>query len=205
MGMTSCAVHCSPVLFYVGGTANGWRGGLRSVLVFSIFRMLGITALGALAGGFGEFVLGSLTAGGIIVWLRYAAAAIVVALGVSVLLGRNLLARAMRSCHVARGPAARRRGASMALLGLLMGITPACPVMLGILNYIAFGLESVALGALFAFTFAIGSALMTPLIAMGPLVGLTSRVFTSPARLQVFRRASGAILVVLGVVLFIHI
>lgn len=205
MGMTSCAVHCSPVLFYVGGSADGWKDGLRSVLVFSLFRLLGITALGMLAGGLGALALGSLAEGSLVVWLRYAAAAVVVALGVSVILGLNLTASTMRICRAIKGPAARRRAVSLALLGLLIGITPVCPVFLGVLNYIAFGLESVALGALFAFTFGVGSALLTPLIAMGPLVGLTSRVFSSPVRLQVFRRASGAILVVLGVVLFVNV
>ena len=205
MGMTSCAVHCSPVLFYVGGTANGWKTGLRSVLVFSLFRLLGITVLGILAGGLGALALGSLAGSGLVVGLRYAAAAIVVALGVAVILGLNFSASTTRMCRAIRKPADGRRVVPMALLGLLIGITPVCPVFLGVLNYIAFGLESAALGALFAFTFGIGSALLTPLIAMGPLVGLISRVFSSPVRLLIFRRDSGAILVVLGIVLFVNV
>lgn len=87
------------------------------------------------------------------------------------------------------------------VLGLLIGVTPFCPVFLGLLNYIAFGLESVALGALFAFTFGIGSAVITPLLGVGPLVGWASRLFTSPLRLKVFRRSAGAILVLLGITL----
>jgi cytochrome c biogenesis protein CcdA len=205
MGMTSCALHCSPVLFYVGASAEGWKDGLRSVLLFSLFRLLGITALGMLAGGIGALALDSLAGGSRVAWLRYAAAAIVVALGIAVTLGLNPTANTMRICRAMRGPAAKRRAVSLALLGLLIGITPVCPVFLGVLNYIAFGLESVALGALFAFTFGVGSALLTPLMAMGPLMGLASRVFSSPVRLQAFRRASGAILVVLGVVLFVNV
>jgi len=203
MGVTSCAVHCSPVLFYIGGTADGWRSGLKAVLVFAFSRLFGITVLGALAGGFGAIVLNRLAEGSVVSWLRYAASAVIVVLGILVLFGLKLPGSATRMCRAVRGPASQRSLVSMAILGLLIGITPVCPVFIGVLNYVAFGLESVALGALFAFVFGLGSAVMTPLVAMGPLVGLGPRLFSSPARLRIFRRASGVILLALGVALFL--
>lgn len=50
MGVTSCMAHCSPVMFYIGGTAKGWRDGFQSVFAFSLARLVSITLLGALAG-----------------------------------------------------------------------------------------------------------------------------------------------------------
>ncbi len=205
MGATACALHCSPVFFYVGGTADGWKAGLRYVLAFSLSRLLGITLLGALAGGVGSLLVTYLVDAGMMTLLRYAAAALVVVLGLSVLLGFRLSAQASSMCRVLRRPGARGRLLSMAVLGLLIGITPLCPVSLGVLNYIAFGLESVALGAVFGFTFGLGSAVLTPALAIGPLVGMTSRLFSTPARLGLFRRASGAILVLLGLALFLAV
>ncbi len=198
MGSTACVLHCSPVLFYVGGTADSWRKGLTSVFVFSLARLVALTVLGALAGGIGGYVLSVLAESTAAAWVRYAAALLVIVLGVSVLAGWSLSSESNRICRALIKGRSSGGAGSMALLGFLIGITPFCPVFLGILNYAAFGLESTGLGALYAFTFGLGSALITPLLAIGPLLGGTSRLFTSRTRLLVFRRVSGVVLVVLG-------
>jgi cytochrome c biogenesis protein CcdA len=199
MGVTSCMVHCSPVMFYIGGTAKGWQQGFRSVFAFSLARLLSITLLGALAGGAGGYIMTYLADGTIALWLRRAAAAFVLVLGVLILIGRNPTIDSIRLCRVLSKNALKRNALFMALLGFLVGITPFCPVFFGVLNYIAFGLESASLGALYAFIFGLGSALITPLLAIGPAVGATSKLFTSPARLKLFRRVSGVMLLILGV------
>ncbi|MFP4612896.1 MAG: sulfite exporter TauE/SafE family protein [Spirochaetaceae bacterium] len=198
MGVTSCLVHCSPVMFYIGGTAKGWREGFHSVLAFSVARLVSITALGALAGAIGGYLMTYLADGVVILWLRRAAALFVILLGVFILLGRSSKIDAIRICRALSNNALKKSAASMALLGFMVGITPFCPVFFGVLNYIAFGLENAGLGALYAFVFGLGSALITPLLAIGPLVGGTSKLFTSPKRLKAFRRVSGAVLLLLG-------
>ena len=199
MGITSCMVHCSPVMFYIGGTANGWRQGLRSVLAFSLARLASISLLGALAGGIGGYLMTYLADAAIALWLRRAAAVFVLVVGMIILVGRNPTIDSIRLCRVMSRNVLKRNALFMALLGFLVGITPFCPVFFGVLNYIAFGLESVGLGALYAFIFGLGSALITPFLAIGPAVGATSKLFTSPARLRLFRRASGVMLLILGV------
>ncbi|MFW5994770.1 MAG: sulfite exporter TauE/SafE family protein [Spirochaetia bacterium] len=201
MGLTICVAHCSPVMFFVGGTAEGWKDGFKYVLLFSLGRLFSLTLLGALAGGLGSYLLTYLAESALVEWVRYAAAALVIILGIGVLAGRSHSITSTRICRALIRNAPKRNSLSMVLLGFLIGITPFCPVFLGLLNYIAFGLESLALGALFAFTFGLGSALITPLLGIGPLVGWASRLFSSPLRLKVFRRSAGAILVVLGVTL----
>ncbi|MFP4374591.1 MAG: sulfite exporter TauE/SafE family protein [Spirochaetaceae bacterium] len=199
MGVTSCLVHCSPVMFYIGGTAQGRREGFRSVLAFSLARLVSITVLGALVGTAGGYLMTYLADGVVILWLRRAAALLILLLGVLILLGRNPTIDAIRVCRVLSRNALKKNVLSMAMLGFLIGITPFCPVFFGVLNYIAFALESPSLGALYAFVFGLGSALITPLLVIGPLVGGTSGLFTSPKRLTAFRRVSGAVLLVLGV------
>ncbi|MFP4643677.1 MAG: sulfite exporter TauE/SafE family protein [Spirochaetales bacterium] len=199
MGTTICVAHCSPVMFFVGGTAEGWKDGLKYVLLFSLGRLFSLTLLGALAGGIGSYILTYLAESSLVEWVQYAAAALVVILGVGVLAGRSHSISSTRICRAFIKRAPRGSSVSMVLLGLLIGITPFCPVFLGLLNYIAFGLESSMLGALFAFTFGLGSAVITPLLGVGPLVGWASRLFSSPLRLKIFRRSAGAILVVLGI------
>ena len=204
MGSTACVLHCAPVLFYVGGTADGWRQGLRSVLVFSFARLIALTVLGAFAGAIGGLFFSYLLVDTLATWLRSAAALIVILLGVFVLTGWGLSKDAGRICRALVKARSRGGLGSMALLGFLIGLTPLCPVVMGLLNYVAFGLESSGLGALYLFTFGLGSALVTPLLVIGPLVGWTSRLFTSPVRLQWFRRASGAILLLFGMALILR-
>jgi len=196
-------IHCSPVMFYIGGTAKGWRLGFRSVLAFSLARLVSITLLGALAGAVGGYLLNHLAEGTIAVWLHRIAALFVLVLGALILLGRNPTADSIRLCRVLSRNALNKPAFSMALLGFLVGLTPFCPVFIGVLNYIAFGLRSPSQGALYALVFGLGSALITPLLAIGPLVGATSKLFTSPRRLRLFRGVSGAVLVLLGVSLML--
>ncbi len=54
VGVGPCMVHCAPALaFYVTGTADGWRAGLKAALGFALARLSAHTLLGALAGGIG--------------------------------------------------------------------------------------------------------------------------------------------------------
>ncbi len=87
----------------------------------------------------------------------------------------------------------------MGVLGFLIGIAPYCAPFIGILTYIAFTLRNIPLGALCGLSFGLGAPILTPLIILGPFSGVVPKLFKSQLLLEVLRRASGVILLLLGI------
>lgn len=190
-------LSCVPVLvLYVAGTTEGWRGGFKAALVFSLARLLAYTLLGALAGGIGIRLVAYFREEAFASWVQLGAGAFILLLGILIILGRN---PHLHLCHYLSQHTLKNSTLSMALLGFLIGIAPYCAPFLGILAYIAFALRDIPLGALCGLSFGLGAALVTPLIVVGPLTGMIPKLFKSPLLLEVFRRASGVILLLFGI------
>lgn len=198
LGVSQCTLSCAPLLIlYVTGTREGWREGLKAALVFSLARLLAYILLGTLAGLLGMRLLAYFREEALITFVQLLAGALVLLLGLLIILGRNPHLRLCRylSQHTLGNPFL-----SMGLLGFLIGIVPYCAPFLGILTYIAFGVEEPFLGALCGFSFGLGSTLLTPLIIAGPIAGLIPKLFFKhPFLLEAFKRASGVILLLFGI------
>ncbi len=196
VGVGSCMLACAPVVaLYVAGTTDGWRAGLRATLVFSLARLSAYTLLGAIAGGIGMGLVSHLREEVFVSWVQLGAAAFVVLLGLLIAVGHH---PHVHLCQYLSRHTVQNSTLSMALLGFLIGIAPYCAPFLGILTYIAFALRDIPLGALCGLAFGLGAALITPLLVVGPAAGILPRVFKTPILLQIFRRASGVILLLFG-------
>lgn len=203
LGISQCMISWAPVLaLYVAGTAEGWQAGLKAALVFSLSRLLTYTLLGALAGGIGMRLVTHFQEEAFIFWVQFGAVAFIFLLGILIIIGRN---PHIRLCQYLSRHTLKNSTLSMALLGFLIGIVPYCAPFLGILTYIAFALRDIPLGALCGLAFGLGAALITPLLVIGPLSGILPKLFKNPLLLEVFRRASGIILLLFGIRLVLAI
>jgi len=197
LGISQCMLSCAPLLaLYVAGTAEGWRAGFKAALIFSLSRLLAYTLLGALAGAIGMRLVNYFQEEAFVSWTQFGAAAFLLLLGILIIMGRNLH---LHLCQYLSRHTLKNSTFSMALLGFLTGLAPYCAPFLGILTYIAFALRDIALGALCGLAFGLGAALITPLLVIGPLAGILPKLFKNPLLLETFKRASGVILLLLGV------
>jgi len=191
------------LLFYVAGTTDGWRAGLKATLVFSLARLIAYVLLGALAGFLGVHLVSYVKGETFIYWVQLAAGAFVLLLGLLIILGRN---PHLRLCRYLSRHTLNDSTLSMALLGFLIGIVPYCAPFLGILTYITFTVKNPLFGAFCGLSFGLGSALITPLLVAGPLASVIPKlVFKSPLFLEAFKRVSGIILLLFGIRLVITI
>ena len=196
VGMGPCMLHCAPVVaFYVTGTAEGWRAGLKAAFSFALARLTAHTLLGALAGGIGMQLVTQIREDALVVWVQLGAAAFIVLLGALIVVGRK---SRIPLCRYLNRHTLERNALSMALLGFLIGIVPYCAPFLGVLTYIAFALADIGLGALCGLAFGLGASLVTPLLIVGAAAGLLPKVFGTPVLLEVLRRASGVFLLLFG-------
>lgn len=198
LGASQCMLSCAPLLLlYVAGTAEGWKEGLKAALAFSLARVAAYTILGALVGFAGVRLAEHFRQDTFISWVQLSAGAFVLLLGILIMLGRN---PQLHLCRYISRYTLNNSVLSMGLLGFLIGIVPYCAPFLGILTYIAFAVRDSLLGALYGLFFGLGAALVTPLIVAGPLAALIPKlVFKSPLLLEIFRRASGVILLIFGI------
>jgi len=197
LGVSQCMLTCTPLLvLYVAGTTGGWKEGLKAALAFSTARLLAYTLLSALAGFIGVRLVDYLREEAFTSWIQLAAGAFVLLLGILIMFGRN---PQLHLCRYLSGRVLNNSILSMGLLGLLIGIVPYCAPFLGILAYIAFAVKDSLLGALYGLSFGLGAALITPLVVVGPLAATVPKlVFKSPLLLEIFKRASGVILLIFG-------
>lgn len=199
VGIGPCMLHCAPALaFYVTGTALDWRAGFKAALTFSLARLSAHTLLGALAGGMGLRLVTHLREEAFVSWVQLGAAAFVVLLGALIIMGRN---PHIHLCQYLSRHTLQNSTLSMALLGFLIGIVPYCTPFLGILTYIAFAIKDIHYGALCGLAFGLGASLISPLLIVGPVAGMLPKLFQSPLPLEIFRRASGVILLLFGITL----
>jgi sulfite exporter TauE/SafE len=196
LGSGPCMLFCLPILIpFVAGTRDGWVEGLWATLAFSVSRLSAYTLLGLVAGLVGEVLVG-LVGGPAFSFAMISLGGLLIAMlgtlivfqgspraGVFGLLFRAALGNGLRSPF---------------LLGFIVGIKPCAP-LLGILTYIALNVRTPLIGAYYAFVFGLGASVITPITALGIAAGGLPRViFKSPRVFDAFKKACGAMLILLG-------
>jgi len=189
-----CLLFCSPVILpYIAATKKGWREGLKSVLIFTLSRLVAYTILGLLVGLLGRLLTEKLyrfdnflfILGGLFITL----------LGILIIFGKD---PQLRLCQVLRRYTVDSERGGLILLGITVGLLPCLP-LLGVLTYIALRATSFWQGALYGFSFGMGTVI-SPLILFGVLASaLPGILIKSQKVLNFFRTACGFLLFLAGV------
>jgi len=105
----------------------------------------------------------------------------------------------LKLCHLLKRHTIDNSIKSMALLGIMVGLTPCAP-LLGVLTYIALTVKGPLLGMFYSLCFGIGPAVVTPIVIIGILAGVVpGAVFKTPRIYQFFRLVCGVLLLFYGV------
>lgn len=201
-GAGPCSIICLPYLGPVFlAQSGGWRHTLAVVVPFSLGRLAGYTALGAVA-GYAGFAATS--------WFKEGAAGMLLGLA-TLLLGILLLRRAGKGARCSTGTArteqpvsfasgaAPRRMEPLALFGLGVGMALNPCVPLGTVLTVAAATADPVLGAQLGVAFGLG-AVLVPALVFGLLVAqFGAQVRQGLARWQGRLEAgAGSLLIVLG-------
>ena len=189
-----CLLFCSPLILpYIAATKKGWREGLKSVLIFTLSRLVAYTILGLLAGLLGRLLTEKLHR--FDYWLFILGGLFVALLGILIVFGKD---PQRRLCQVLRRCTVDSETGGLILFGLTVGLLPCLP-LLGVLTYIALRATSFWQGALYGFSFGVGQ-LVSPLILFGVLASsLPAILIKSQRTLSFFRSACGFLLFLAGV------
>ncbi|HID94113.1 MAG TPA: hypothetical protein EYP60_08465 [bacterium (Candidatus Stahlbacteria)] len=200
LGWGPCLYFCTPILIpYIAGTQKGWLKGLRASLIFSFSRVIAYIMLAIIAASLGHILLRKHYESeiGSIVYL--VVGLVIVLLGLAILIGK--IPR-LHLCQRFANGITRNSTAGIALLGLLIGLSPCIPLF-GVLAYIAVESSNVIQGLFYGACFGAGT-LLTPLIPMGVLAGgISSLIARKPIIFDIVSRFCGCFLIYIGVRLLI--
>ena len=200
LGWGPCLYFCTPILIpYIAGTQKGWLSGLRAILIFSFSRVIAYMVLAIIATSLGHILLRKHYESdvGRIVYLVFGL--VVVLLGLAIVIGK--IPR-LHLCHRFANKITRNSIGGIALLGLLIGLSPCIPLF-GVLAYIAVKSNTVLQGVFYGACFGAGT-LLTPLIPMGVLAGgISSLIARKPMIFDIVSRLCGCFLIYVGVRLLI--
>ena len=122
LGASQCVIFCVPMLaLYVDETREGWKEGLKATWIFSFSRLLAYVFLGLVAGFSGRLLADFLQSPGVGSYLWLASGAFISLLGVLVILGKK---PRFHLCRALSQHTLNDSTKSMALLGLIVGVTP---------------------------------------------------------------------------------
>ena len=202
LGASQCTLPCGPVLgLCVAGTATGWRDGLKATLTFSLTRLFCYIMLGFIAGLSSGFITDILSDHDFSFYIWILMVSFISLLGALIVLGKE---PHLKLCHLLNRHTVDDSTKSMALLGIMVSLTPCAP-LLGVLTYIALTAKGPLLGMLYSLCFGIGPAVVTPIIIIGILAGVVPRaIFKTPGIYQFFRRTCGMLLLLYGIRLIIQ-
>ena len=189
-GYGPCLATCVPVLLPYVGTKKNWKEGFLAALTFSLGRLFVYVILGGLFGYFGAFIMKYYYYLGIYHYLKAVLSVILIIIGSLVIMGKNFN---FRFCGAGEG--------NMAVLGMLVGISPCAP-LIGILLEIALLSDNFFAGFAYSFFFGIGTVLSPMLLiaAVIPMIGgrFDQKVF------RVFTSLCGAMMILAGLYIFIR-
>lgn len=202
LGASQCVISCAPMLvLYVAGTREGWRDGLKATLIFSISRLFACVLLGFVAGFSGALLADFLQNPGFGSYLWISAGAFISLLGGLIMLGKE---PRVHLCQPLSRHIVNDSTKSMALLGFIVGVAPCAP-LLGVLTYIAFSVKDPLMGAFYAFSFGVGTAIITPIVILGILSSVVPRLlFKNPRIFDIFKRSCGLLLLFFGARLIVN-
>ncbi len=197
-GLSVCSFSCLPFIGpYIIGSQPGFGLGVKSVLIFSLGRLLAYAFLGALAGHLGNMVskylggtLAETLSALLIIWLGY-----------------NLFFRAKGTCCSKKDCRTTSKiqpnsSIQLILLGITVGLIPCLPLS-GILLDAANSHSAIS-GSWSTILFGLGTTI-SPLIILGGGMGWFSARLCQkvPQHNLLFQKVCGVILVSLGIKLLI--
>ncbi|MBI4721918.1 MAG: sulfite exporter TauE/SafE family protein [Candidatus Stahlbacteria bacterium] len=212
MGSGPCLSFCLPIIApLIAGTQKeqrtedreqrtGWLNGLKSVLVFSLSRVLAYVVLAIIAVKIGQIVIRNYYESG---WGQY----MYLIVGIVIILFGLFIALTEKSNFTHRLCAVARTGSlrsfqnklhSIAILGLLIGFSPCIPLF-GVLSYIALESKTIANGIFYALCFGAGT-MISPLIPVGVLAGGVPDLIKWNKRSNVIIKRSNVIIKVIEIV-----
>ncbi|MDD5116174.1 MAG: sulfite exporter TauE/SafE family protein [Candidatus Omnitrophica bacterium] len=190
-----CFFSCTPFLLaYLVGKNLNWKDGLKEALIFFCARLFAYLFLGYLA-GLSSVVLRRFSGSGFLGFLKPAGGIIIVALGISILLGK------FPQCCGCR-PSLNKTFTFFSLfaLGFISGIFPCAPLV-ALLFEITVISRSAWEGALCALAFGLGTFIAGFIIIAGfskAVSWFPARVLKSDFSLFVFRAICALILIFFG-------
>ena len=170
LGFTGpCLFYCLPVILsFTAGTQKGYKKSLVDILVFFCGRLSAYLLLGCLAGISGmllrKFINSSLTS-----YLNVLAGFISIGLGIFVLFSKPTKGK---TC--ARERAGYAAFGGLYLFGFIIGVSP-CSPLLALLLEIAMISRNALEGALYGFSFGLGTFISGAVVAAG-VMGLLTRI-----------------------------
>ena len=195
-----CLVTCLPlILAYTTGTDTRFFRKLLDISLFLCGRLSAYVLLGALAGISGS-ALSRVVAPSATAWLRPAAGAISIALGVLLLTSR----KAKRGCRAI--PAQPLAAGGLFLVGFIIGVSP-CGPLLALLSEIVLISRSVWDGVWYGFVFGLGTFISTLILAAGAsgiIHWIPRKYAASPAVLRLVRLVCALSLIGMGAILVIR-
>jgi len=202
LGWGPCMTFCTPLISpYIMATQSGWLRGLKSVIVFSLSRIISYIILALIVSALGQLVISKFyeSKAGENIFLIIGL--FIIFLGIILLWGKLPNLRFYQKLCKYTTPQSLK---SLAILGLLIGFSPCLP-LLGILSYIAFVSKNLLYGAFLGLCFGLGT-LLSPLIPLGILSGsLPKLIFRREKFLNIFNRICGLFLIYLGFQLVIKV
>lgn len=192
-----CLATCAPVLItFILGRRERLFSTAGDILVFSAGRIVAYALLGAAAGLSGS-ILRRLTDESIVgSYINPIAGAISILLGCVILTSRD-----GSRCECVSAAQKAYSFGGLLTLGFVIGLSP-CGPLAALMLEIAMISKSAAEGALYAFSFGIGT-MIASVIAVGAIAGiaggLINRFVKSGKAAGIFRKACAVLLIVLGI------
>ena len=190
LGFGPCLMTCAPIIIPYVGTKKDWREGLAATLSFSLGRLAVYLVLGGLFGYFGAYILKAYYSSGISYYIKAVLASIVIILGVAVISGKDFN---FKFCRAVEG--------NMAVLGLLVGLSPCIP-LIGIMIEIALFSDNFLAGLVYSFFFGMGT-ILSPILLIGAIAPVIGGALTQRFA-RTFNAVCGALLIIVGLYIFIR-
>jgi sulfite exporter TauE/SafE len=194
LGSGPCLASCGPLMVsYITGTNKNVRQSIAAYLVFSLSRTAVYAILGLLFFQFGQMAAEELF-GSYRGYIFTAAGIFISITGLLVALGKGAH---NRLCDRLSGELIRKDNKTMALIGLVTGVSPCLP-LLSVLSYIGLVSKSWQASLLYGFLFGLGTT-FSVLFILAISCGLLPGFFQArPRILSMINRVCGLILVALG-------
>jgi sulfite exporter TauE/SafE len=195
-GSVYCLASCGPLfLSYVSGTGKNVAKALVSYLIFSLARITVYVFLGVLVYCLGKFFAETIFEG-ISKYVFILGGGFITCIGILMALGRNMDTAV---CRVAYKNLLEKDIKSIFLFGLIIGLLP-CPPLFALFSYLALISKSLALSAVYAFAFGVGT-LLSPLALLPVFAGVIPRALlkVKPVFSRIFNLICAAIMIFLGI------
>lgn len=202
LGWGPCLSFCAPIIFpYIMATQSRWLKGLKSVIVFSLSRIISYIILALIATAFGQLVISKFYESKMGENIYLIIGLFILSIGIILLLGKS---PNLKFCQILHKYTTSGSLKSLIIFGLLIGFSPCIP-LLGILAYITLVSKNILYGGFLGLCFGLGT-LLSPLIPLGILSGgLPKLLFRREKFLDIFNRICGIFLIYLGFQLVIKV